>query len=361
MDWMRLLNRKPLHAGRVGAAMGLSVGLHAALGLALIQHPLPPANQEPTSALRLTGGTFDVEAFEESAGSPQEAQSRVASPDTQGRATPESISAAHDPPGPPLAPAETPPSNEGLVVDASLPENAPLPLDNPPRTSAPRVPTPTEHTQPPSTPVPESAPAPATAPSSATPSPPVDPFDLDLPGSAAPSRGVQGAPPSIQSPGGSYGEESAATPVVDLHAAFLKTLPLAAKTDSTWSQLPLGPAGSIIIKLTIDSSLKLAPIAIMDTPEQPAPDYLKRMAVKNRDWLHTQRFSIGPQSQAGTQLLRITATITQKSPDADTPEATGTQALGTRGGVQPTGAYFTYFSGRHVELRVERLGSSTTP
>ena len=323
--------------------MGLSIGLHAALGLALIQHPLPPEIQEPTSALRLTGGTFDVEAFEESAGSPQEAESSVASTGNEGRPDQESFSPAPKPPDSPSS-ADDPPPKAAPEISAQT--------ERPPPAAAP---------SPPTTPPPAAAPSPPTTPPPPTPSRPVDPFDLDLPGSAAPNPGGQGAPPSIQSPGGSYGEESKATPVVDLHAAFLKTLPLAAKTDSTWNDLPLGPAGSIIIKLTIDSSLKLTPVTIMDTPEQPAPDYLKRMALKNRDWLHTQRFSIGPQSQAGTQLLRISATVTQKSPDADTPDATGTQALGTRGGAQPTGAYFTYFSGRHVELRVERLGSSTTP
>lgn len=76
------------------------------------------------------------------------------------------------------------------------------------------------------------------------------------------------------------------------------------------------------------------------------------MVLKNRDWLHTQRFAIGPQETAGKQRLRIEAHISQQQADPDTPLAPGTRALGTRGGATPTSAYFTYFSGRHVELKV---------
>lgn len=147
--------------------------------------------------------------------------------------------------------------------------------------------------------------------------------------------------------------------MVDLFAAFLKTLPLAAKSDKTWLDLPPGPAGSVELTLTVDDEYRLAPIEIVELPSAPVPSQLKRALLINRNFLLRGKFALSQDASkegpGGSQRLRLTARISKADPDPQTPEAAGVVRLGLLGGEHPRGAYFTFFSGRHVELLLEKL------
>ena len=176
------------------------------------------------------------------------------------------------------------------------------------------------------------------------------------PSSAAPSPPDSPAPAASS---GAYGQEGLPAGVVDLFAAFLKTLPLAAKSDKTWLDLPPGPAGSVELTLTVDDEYRLAPIEIVELPSAPVPSQLKRALLINRNFLLRGKFALSQDASkegpGGSQRLRLTARISKADPDPQTPEAAGVVRLGLLGGEHPRGAYFTFFSGRHVELLLEKL------
>ncbi len=156
-------------------------------------------------------------------------------------------------------------------------------------------------------------------------------------------------------PQGAFGQDGAPPGAIDLYRAFLKTLPLAAKSDESWTRVPVGDAGTILITLRLDQEFKLLPIEINEEQAAPIPSYLKRMVLLNRNFLLRSRFALAPQSVAGAQRLKIAAVVSLVSPDREAPDATGVRAFGLRGNTKATGVYFTYFSGRHIELTVEIL------
>jgi hypothetical protein len=184
---------------------------------------------------------------------------------------------------------------------------------------------------------------------------PVDPFDLaQLPGE---KTNPESAPSSAtQSPeSGTHGAEGVESSVVDVYRAFLKWIPEAARQDPTWRSLPVGDAGRIEFIMTIDEKEQLGPIQIVEDKRFPAPAHLKRALPLARRFLVNQRVAYGAQGKGGTQRLALTAIVHQRAPDPNTPEQAGVRKYGIKGGLRPTGVFFTYYSGLHIEIEMWRL------
>jgi hypothetical protein len=75
----------------------------------------------------------------------------------------------------------------------------------------------------------------------------------------------------------------------------------------------------------------------------------------NKNFLLRGRFAVDTSGQTGSQRLRVRAEISQTAADAERPDAEGVSKLGQIGGTDPSGAYFTYYSGRRVEFQVQEL------
>jgi len=322
-------------SSRLPVLLALSGAMHGALVLALTLPINEPKRPVALSALRFSGATFDIEALDPSAGAPlRNLPADLVEPEPASSPSPE---------GPP-EPEET--EHDSIAAaeeDQASSEESADPIKTP---SAEKTKLTKGEDQPKNaseTTKPRAKPLPANAPNTAG-SPPADP-----------QHGTSTSASSQAPSGASFGQEGAPAGTVDLLAAYLKTLPLAGKLDSTWTRLPLGQAGTIELSLRIDEQFHLAPVVVHESPDLPAPLHLKKMAMKNRAWLLHGTFALKSQSAKGTQRLRLSAVISEKEADADTPDAPGTRALGTRGGQSPTGAYFTYFSGRHVELTLTRI------
>jgi hypothetical protein len=155
--------------------------------------------------------------------------------------------------------------------------------------------------------------------------------------------------------GRAYGAEGALQNRSDLYQAFLRSLPAAAKNDPAWLTLPLDSKDSIRFKLTLNDDSKLEPIEIIDEPSHPTPDHLRRAVLLTRHFLLHGRLAIRGDQAAGEQELRLRVEVSQQAPDPKTPHAEGTRGFGRVGPSAPDQAYFTYYSGRHVALFLERL------
>lgn len=148
---------------------------------------------------------------------------------------------------------------------------------------------------------------------------------------------------------GILGQKGLPPGVADLTKAFVKTLPLAAKSDDRWLRFPEGPAGSITVRLELDDEGHLENLVILD--ESPVPPHLKRLAELNQRFLARGQFAIAGAPARASQVLVIRATVERRA--RTKADSEGVHALGMRGQSPPTGAYFTYYSGQHVELAIE--------
>lgn len=303
------------------ASLLIHASLLSALGIraAITGKPL-------LSPVRLSGQTFDVDALgapaDEEAEPTTNESSTTDAPGFEEKEQTENPAALSTekspeeatPPEPDLTPDALPPSSENGAT-------APTRTENTPSKQAPS---------------------------------PVDPFDQALPGDAPSAPRSSGSTASV-SPTGAYGEKSQEKATLDLFAAFLKTLPLAAKVDPLWESLPEGPAGEVEIAVTIDESGKLLPVLVVTDPENPPPPYLVRAVTLNRNFLLHGRFALSDERSSGEQKLSLRASVTKRAADPRTPHASGVQAFGLEGGSPPTGVYFTYFSGQHVQISLRRL------
>jgi outer membrane biosynthesis protein TonB len=319
---------------RAGAALLASLLVHGALFVALgLRESLAP--QTPLlSPLRFSGQTFDIDAL----GAPQEEEAAPAS--SLGSPVP-------------LGKAVSPPEEQEASPEEPAEELLPLPEEPEPDLSAPERKPPTKEPSPTKSPAsPANTPRevakqlPEVPPASPT---NVDPFDQALPGET--SSGSESPPlPST----GAYGEASAEVATVHLFPAFLKTLPLAAKSDATWGRLALGSAGKVEIILTVNEQGQLLPVRVIEGPGNRPPTYFRRAVTINRNFLLHGRFALSREQATGSQRLILTAKVARHAPDPKTPEASGVQAFGLQGGEPPTSVYFTYFSGQHIEIEMQR-------
>jgi hypothetical protein len=161
--------------------------------------------------------------------------------------------------------------------------------------------------------------------------------------------------------GGVYGAEGESGAPSQLRRAFLKTLPLAAKLDPAWLSLTAGELGSLVILLTLDEGGRL--IKIEQRSGQAHPSLL-RAAQKNQVFLKTGHFMVAESNGKRQLLIRLRARVEQhvasegrsKDPEAEVKVV----ALGVRidpsdRSSEPTGAYFTFGNGQHVEFELDSV------
>lgn len=306
-----------------------SLGIHGAvLGIVVVKSHLAPVVSE-AQPMRLGGQTFDVDAL----GDPSDSEVAPASP--------------------PPAPA----AEEGAEAQEETSPEVPAEPVEPPSEPSPEVPS--ETPAPPDDQgetIPEAVEAPAPLDEKPKPTPPRDPFDLEaLPGEANKVEAPPSGSDSSLSPQGAYGAAGVESTVVDVYAAFLRQIPLAAKSDATWSHLPFGDAGRIEFVITVDKEGRLGPIQIVEDERFPAPAHMKRVLPLAAKFLAHARVSLNTTREGGSQRLAITAVVHRRAPDEDKPDAAGVRAFGLKGNERPTGVYFTYFSGQHIEIEMWRL------
>lgn len=156
--------------------------------------------------------------------------------------------------------------------------------------------------------------------------------------------------------GSSYGAEGAAAGRLSLLRSFIKILPLAAKLLPGWLDADLGSQAKVLAELRVSGEGELISIEILKGDKsQLVAQSIRRSQV----FLRSGRF-VGAAGMVNTLLVSVRGTISMK-PSNEDPDAAGKViALGQRTdpahpAAPPTGAYFTFGSGRHVELEVEPL------
>jgi len=169
------------------------------------------------------------------------------------------------------------------------------------------------------------------------------------PDAASKSSGGHG-PPDGRGEGFGDGRGGAKpAPLVDFFPAFLKSLPLVGKDDPNWVSLPRGAVGRVTFRVTLNEG-KLSRIEIVPQPEAPAPAVLRHMVTGAHDLLRERRFLFHPGQSSATRVFVLDASIDRRSPDDEEPDKAGVSQLGLLGVPLQNGAYFTYYSGHHVNL-----------
>jgi hypothetical protein len=235
-------------------------------------------------------------------------------------------------------------------VEAVL-EQEQAPLSNPELAqAAPETPAPIQQKEsepPPS--VPEQTESPAEA--DKTPQP-----KTEAPGAASSETRASHVETALSAPGalGAYGESGAAAATTNLTKALTKAIPPATKGDPAWLSLPNGAAGSFTVGFEVDA---YGQIVRAEPVEIEVPGVLSRLLARLLILLKGGRFALKAEEvSAGHQLFRIEANIRQEAPSRDR------NAIGMHvariGAEYPTNttpgrAFFTFNSGRHVELTVE--------
>jgi hypothetical protein len=157
------------------------------------------------------------------------------------------------------------------------------------------------------------------------------------------------------SPGGlAYGESGAAVETTNLTRAVIKAIPPATQGDAAWVSLPLGAAGGFTVDFEVDQNgylVRAEPV------ELEVPAVLNHLLKGLLILLKSGRFALkADQVSAGRQRFRIEATIVQRQPSDDQPgDARHIRQIGIEYATQkaPGHAFFTFNSGRHVDLTVE--------
>lgn len=156
---------------------------------------------------------------------------------------------------------------------------------------------------------------------------------------------------------GAYGAEGQTEIRSQLRRAFIKTLPLAAKLDPSWLELDDGEIQGAVFELTLDQNGQLESVRCRSAAPHPA---LLRAAIKNRGFLVRGRFKIQDKSGVRKLLIHLGVVISTKGTDEEALVENKVTALGLRVDphnkmAEPTGAYFTYDNGRHVELEMRAV------
>jgi hypothetical protein len=178
----------------------------------------------------------------------------------------------------------------------------------------------------------------------------VDPFYLARPGAAA-SRATPSTPPQP----GAYGAHAADAPVTDVFKAFLHLFPEANRHNPAWHELPLGPVGRVEFTLLIGKNARVVSIEIHDSKASPPPKILIEAIRKTQSSLIHQRLGWEGARREGSQRLALTIVVQQKNPHPITPEREGTQRHGRHGEARPSGAFFTFYDGHHIDIELERV------
>ena len=128
--------------------------------------------------------------------------------------------------------------------------------------------------------------------------------------------------------------------------AFTRALPAANSGDPIWSQLALGPAGSVRVTVAVDEEGEIAESTVLDNPRRP-PVHLARLVERTLLLLQGGRFAL-TRTNSGTETLRVDVTLSER------PTANGPLALGFEAPTRdtPGRAYFELASGRVVEATI---------
>ncbi len=322
------------------AAFALSGALHGALFGSIIllgragyaQHSV----SEPSAAVRFVGGTFEIEPLIGSTNADSEGESSNFSPQHT-RSVPHapdavSPSRADPPPEQPVAPkqpqkASPAPTNPVLAAPPDAPPVPARPAKEP-RTQA-----------------------------SAT-EPVRDAGPRDKP-TASPEERIakalrEKAAAGVGEAAGAtkFGAAGMAATVSPLVKAFTRAVPKATRTDAAWLQLPIGYTGQVTVRLGLDAEGRLVSAVPV---EREVPPHFRRLVERTRLLLQAGRFALRPkQMSAGTRVLKLRAEVRQQAARDDDPfaEPHDTYRLGSTQ-TAPWRAYFTFNSGRHVEIKIE--------
>lgn len=128
--------------------------------------------------------------------------------------------------------------------------------------------------------------------------------------------------------------------------AFTRALPAANTGDPIWSELPLGPAGSVRVSVTVDADGTIGDSKVLDEPQKP-PSHLARLVERTLILLRGGRFAL-TNGGTGTETLRLDVTLSER-PMANGPLALGFEAPAPG---NPGRAYFQLATGRFVEAKV---------
>lgn len=316
----------------------LSIAAHLGLFWAIAggAQLLPPP--EPLSPLRFVGQTFDVDALGE------ENQDEARAPGSD--SAPSAAGPLEEVEVEPEIAREPEVTNDGVVPEndqeeASAPlvqEPAPPPrsADILPKDSFPEAEAKTD-------------PIPLRPPSK-----PVDPFDLAVPGDSSSS-----AAPSAPSDTGSYGADGKDAPVTDVFKAFLHLFPEANRHNPAWQKLPEGLVGRVEFSVLIGQNTRLASIEINHNTKVPPPKILSDAIRKTQSYLSHQRLGWEGERREGLARLALTVVVQKKKPHATAPEREGTHRHGRYGEARPTGAFFTFYDGQHIDIELERIPADT--
>jgi hypothetical protein len=136
-------------------------------------------------------------------------------------------------------------------------------------------------------------------------------------------------------------------------------MPRAAFSDHNWLRLPLGSAGVVRFKLTLDDNGKLQAHTVERIDGQAAPQYLREVVRKTALMLNAGRFALTDTSgESQEQRFELSASIDHAGGADELGEPGDLKQIGRH--VEPTlgrpgKADFTYNSGRHVTLKISIL------
>jgi hypothetical protein len=99
---------------------------------------------------------------------------------------------------------------------------------------------------------------------------------------------------------------------------------------------------------------KLGPVQIVAQPGAPAPAYLRRIVTRNQKLLRSKSFLLAPGVTSGALVFVLDASIDSRRSDPETVGKPGVEKMGLLGIPLNNGAYFTYYSGHHVNLLLYR-------
>ena len=174
---------------------------------------------------------------------------------------------------------------------------------------------------------------------------------------AAESNGSHDA--NTQGATGSFGSADLPPGVRSLPSAFTRAIPPASGADPIWQSLPVGTLRPFTLAVRVDAEGHIASTQVVGAQgNAPTPEHVEHLRQRVIALLGGGLFALQNQGAAGSDLFRITITLSDRGVKEDSEPA----ELVERGFEPPRlhapgRAYFTLASGRHFEAKVEVLGS----
>jgi hypothetical protein len=162
---------------------------------------------------------------------------------------------------------------------------------------------------------------------------------------------------------GAFGAEGLPIGVRSLPSAFARAIPPATGADPIWQTLSVGSQRPFTLMIRVDSEGHISEAKLLESHDgQDAPPQFVHLRDRVIALLGGGLFALQNNSVAGTDLFRITITLSDRAVRAESEPA----ELVERGFEPPRGkapgrAYFTLASGRHFEAKVEVLGTPARP